>query len=48
MVLRLPSSCTEEQVRALRIVAAKCPVHRTLAGEVTFEERIELVEPARA
>jgi uncharacterized OsmC-like protein len=24
------------------VIAAKCPVHRTLEGEVMFEERVEL------
>src|SRR5437763_1331014 len=48
LVLRLPSGCTQEQVDKLRIIAAKCPVHRTLDGEVNFDERIELVEPATA
>jgi hypothetical protein len=28
------------------VIAAKCPVHRTLDGEVSFDERIELVQPA--
>ena len=44
---RLPNGCTEEQVERLRVIAAKCPVHRTLEGEVSFEDRIQLVEPAR-
>ena len=48
LVMRLPSGCTQEQVDRLRIIAAKCPVHRTLDGEVNFDERIELVEPAAA
>jgi putative redox protein len=48
LVLRLPSNCTEEQIDRLRSIAAKCPVHRTLDGEVSFDERIELVEPATA
>jgi putative redox protein len=48
LILRLPNGCTEEQVHALRVIAAKCPIHRTLDGEALFEERIELVEPARA
>jgi putative redox protein len=48
LVLRLPSDCTEEQIEKLRIIAAKCPVHRTLDGEVSFDERIELVESAAA
>jgi putative redox protein len=47
LVLRLPQGCTEEQVRALRVIAAKCPIHRTLDGESIFEERIELLEAAR-
>jgi putative redox protein len=46
VVLRLPSSCSEEQVERLKVIAGKCPVHRTLAGPVTFDERVELVEPA--
>jgi len=47
-VIRLPSDCPQEQINKLRIIAAKCPVHRTLDGEVSFDERIELVEPAAA
>jgi putative redox protein len=46
LVMRLPSSCTQEQIDKLRIIAAKCPVHRTLDGEVSFDERIEIVQPA--
>ncbi len=46
LVLRLPSECSPEQVERLRVIAAKCPVHRTLEGEVLFNERIELVQPA--
>ncbi|HTX32075.1 MAG TPA: OsmC family protein [Solirubrobacteraceae bacterium] len=41
LVLRLPGACTDEQVERLRAIAAKCPVHRTLDGEVVFRERIE-------
>jgi putative redox protein len=32
---------TDEQVAKLKIIAAKCPVHRTLDGEVMFDERVE-------
>jgi putative redox protein len=46
LALRLPSDCSEEQVERLQVIAAKCPVHRTLEGEVMFEDRIELIEPA--
>jgi putative redox protein len=28
-------------VQRLRVIAAKCPVHRTLDGEVMFQERVE-------
>ena len=43
LVLKLPASLTEEQLERLSVIAAKCPVHRTLDGEVMFDERIELV-----
>ena len=43
LIIRLPRACTQEQAERLRAIAAKCPVHRTLAGEVSFDERIELV-----
>jgi putative redox protein len=46
--MRLPSGLSEEQIERLRVIAAKCPVHRVLDGEVMFEESIELVAPARA
>jgi len=46
--LRLGGNCTDEQIERLRVIAAKCPVHRTLEGEVMFEDEIELMEPARA
>ncbi len=47
MVLRFPADVPEEQVERLRVIAAKCPVHRTLDGEVMFDERVERVELAR-
>ena len=48
VVLRLPRGLSDEQVKRLQVIAAKCPVHRTLDGEVMFNERLELVEPAPA
>jgi putative redox protein len=42
LVLRLPDGCTPEQIERLRVIAAKCPVHRVLEGEVSFGERLEL------
>jgi putative redox protein len=41
LVLRIPEDLPEEQVERLRVIAAKCPVHRTLDGEVMFNERVE-------
>jgi putative redox protein len=43
LVLRFPASLSDEQVERLRVIAAKCPVHRTLDGEVMFDERVERV-----
>ena len=46
LVLRLPEDLPEEQAERLRVIAAKCPVHRALEGEVLFRERIERVHLA--
>src|SRR5687767_13807277 len=45
-VLRLPEDATDEQVDRLKIIAAKCPIHRTLDGEVMFHERVERLQLA--
>ena len=45
LVVRLPDGMDDEQVKRLMQIAAKCPVHRTLDGEVMFDERVELVAP---
>jgi putative redox protein len=42
LVLKMPAHLDEEQIERLRVIAAKCPVHRTLEGEVMFDERVEL------
>ena len=42
LVIRLPSHLSEEQRQRLEVIAAKCPVRRTLDGEVIFEERVEI------
>lgn len=46
LALRFPGGLAPEQVEKLQLIAAKCPVHRTLEGEVRFEQRVEPVEPA--
>ncbi len=46
LVMRLPDNLPEEQVERLSVIAAKCPVHRVLDGEVMFQERVERVHLA--
>ena len=46
LTLRLPSDLTDEQVAKLKVIATKCPVHRTLDGEVMFDERVERIQLA--
>jgi putative redox protein len=43
MTVNLSKEVPEEQRERLMQIAAKCPVHRTLEGEVMFDERVELV-----
>jgi putative redox protein len=42
MIVKMPKELPEEQRQRLMQIAAKCPVHRTLEGEVMFDERVEL------
>jgi putative redox protein len=42
MVVKLPKELPEDQREKLMQIAAKCPVHRTLEGEVMFDERLEI------
>ena len=39
MDVQLPKELPEDQRERLMQIAAKCPVHRTLEGEVMFEEK---------
>ena len=41
VVLKVPSELSDEQIERLSVIAAKCPVHRMLDGEVMFDERVE-------
>ena len=43
LVMKMPAHLSEDQVEKLSVIAAKCPVHRTLEGEVMFDESVELV-----
>ena len=42
LVMVMPDHLTSEQIEKLQVIAAKCPVHRTLEGEVAFDERVEI------
>jgi putative redox protein len=42
LVMRMPAHLDQQQVDKLTAIAARCPVHRTLEGEVAFDERVEL------
>ena len=42
MTVHLPKELPEEQREKLMQIVAKCPVHRTLEGEVMFEEALAL------
>src|SRR5208282_14098 len=46
LVMRVPEDVPEDQVERLRVIAAKCPIHRALDGEVMFQERVERVHMA--
>jgi putative redox protein len=43
MTMKLSKELPEEQRERLSQIAAKCPVHRTLEGEVMFDEKVELI-----
>ena len=43
LVMKMPAHLSDDQIERLQVIAAKCPVHRTLEGEVAFDERVELV-----
>jgi putative redox protein len=43
MSVKLPKELPEDQRAKLMQIVAKCPVHRTLEGEVMFDERLELI-----
>ena len=43
LVMKMPAHLADEQIDRLAVIAARCPVHRTLEGEVAFDERVELV-----
>jgi putative redox protein len=41
--VRIPTVLSGDQVERIKVIAGKCPVHRTLTGEVEIEDRVEAV-----
>jgi putative redox protein len=41
--VRIPAELSDEQAERVKVIAGKCPVHRTLVGDVEIEDRVELV-----
>ena len=46
LVIRMPDDVPEDRVQRLCSIAAKCPVHRVLDGEVMFNEAVQRVHMA--
>jgi putative redox protein len=46
LTLRLPAALSDAQAEQLRVIAAKCPVHRVLKGNVEITDRVERVSGA--
>lgn len=43
VVMKLSPELSDEQVEQLRVIASKCPVHRTLVGKVEISDRVERI-----
>jgi putative redox protein len=43
--VRIPAPLTDEQTKRIKEIAGKCPVHRTLRGEVEIEDSVEAGSP---
>jgi putative redox protein len=43
IAVKLPKELPEDQRERLMQIVARCPVHRTLEGEVIFDEKVELL-----
>jgi putative redox protein len=41
VVMKLPTELSEEQVEQIKAIAGRCPVHRTLMGDVAIDDRVE-------
>jgi putative redox protein len=43
VTIKLPHGFSEEQVQRIKVVAAKCPIQRSLSEDIRITERVELV-----
>jgi putative redox protein len=43
IAVKLPKELPEDQRERLMQIVARCPVHRTLEGEVIFDEKLDLI-----
>jgi putative redox protein len=43
VVIKLPVELAKDQLERLKVIARKCPVHRTLKGAVEIRDRVEMV-----
>ena len=43
VTLSLPEALSDEQVERILKIAAKCPVHRTLSGDVAITDRAQRI-----
>ena len=46
--VKFPKELPEDQRERLMQIAARCPVHRALEGEVMFDERVEIIDRSAA
>ena len=41
VVVQIPGDVTDEQLEQLKVIAAKCPVHRVLTGDVEITDQVQ-------
>ena len=41
VLIKVPGALSDEQVKRLKAVAGKCPIHRALVGEVEINDAVE-------
>jgi putative redox protein len=44
VLLKLPAELSSEQAERIKEIAGRCPVHRTLVGDVEINDRVELTQ----